>query len=425
MSPRSFSRFTTFVTAAGLVLQPGFSQSKGAGSTGAGAGTAAGSTSTGTGSTGTGAGAGSTTRPTTTTPPINTPQQTTPPPMQPIFLSGRVMLEDGTAPAESVVIERVCSGATRTEGYTDAKGYFSIRLGDPNNGVMHDASEEMGGFGSSVNGGLGGGNSGMSSGSRGMGGENRFFDCELRARMAGYRSQSVTLANRRPMDPPDVGVILLHRLGASEGSTVSMAILSAPKDAKKAYEKGLEAMKKHKPEDAVKNFQKAVDAYPKHAAAWNELGRLRAAAGDENEARAYFQKAMEADPKFVGPYLETAMLEWKAEHWQPVAELTAKVIQLDTFDYPQAFFLNALSNYYLKDLDTAEKSAREALRLDTRHQFVTTYRLLGVILAQKQDYPGAAEQLKTYVQLAPQAKDIGTVRTQLAQLEKLLSAKQE
>ena len=39
------------------------------------------------------------------------------------------MLEDGSAPTESVVIERVCSGVAHSEGYTDSKGYFSIQLG--------------------------------------------------------------------------------------------------------------------------------------------------------------------------------------------------------------------------------------------------------------------------------------------------------
>ena len=54
---------------------------------------------------------------------------------QPIFVSGQVMLEDGTPPTESVAIERVCGGQSRTEGYTDSKGYFSLELGRRNNGV--------------------------------------------------------------------------------------------------------------------------------------------------------------------------------------------------------------------------------------------------------------------------------------------------
>jgi tetratricopeptide (TPR) repeat protein len=413
MSLQTLIRFGSVVTAAGMLLQPAFTQTKGTTSTG-------GST-TGSGTT---TGGSTVSRPTTTTPTPTTPSPTqgTQPP-QTIFLSGRVMLEDGSAPTESVIIERVCSGSPHAEGYTDSKGYFSIRLGEQNNGVMHDASEEMGtpgmpGGNSTFN---SVGNPSLTSGSRFS--DNRYFDCDLRARLAGYRSQSVTLANRRPMDPPDVGVILLHRLGASEGTTVSAVALAAPKDARKAYEKGLEALKKHKPDDAVRDFQKTVEIYPKHAAAWIELGHYRLAQNDTVEARAYFQKAVEADPKFAGSYMELAVLDYKAESWPALLEVTDKIIQLDSFDYPQAHFLNALANYRLSNFDAAEKSAREALRLDTRKEYVATMHLLGVILAQKQDYPGAAEQLKAYLKEAPQASDAATVKGQLAQLERVLAAK--
>jgi len=55
--------------------------------------------------------------PTTTRNPTTPGQPTNPSPtiQQPIFLSGRVMLEDGTAPSESLVIERVCSGRPRAD----------------------------------------------------------------------------------------------------------------------------------------------------------------------------------------------------------------------------------------------------------------------------------------------------------------------
>src|SRR5690242_3760108 len=44
---------------------------------------------------------------------------------RPIFLSGSVRLTDGTVPPDTVMIERVCNGRVRPEGYTDSKGNFS------------------------------------------------------------------------------------------------------------------------------------------------------------------------------------------------------------------------------------------------------------------------------------------------------------
>jgi tetratricopeptide (TPR) repeat protein len=399
-----------------LALEPALAQRSGGTTSGTTSGTAGAGASTTTG--------GTTTRPSTTT---NTPTQQPQTPQQPIFLSGRVMIEDGSAPAESVVIERVCSGQPHAEGYTDSKGYFSIQLGARNNGVLQDASEDNNGlFSGSSNSPLGGGLGGAtgasgSSAPRGLSQEQRLLDCELRARLAGYRSQSISLANHRPMDPPDVGTILLHRIGATEGTTVSMASLAAPKDARKAYEKGLDALKKKKTEDARKSFEKAVELYPKYALALCELGRLQSADGNMVDARKLFDAAQTADPKYVGTYLEISLLDLKAQSWKELAEVTDKATQLDPFDYPQAFYYNAVANYYMKNFDAAEKSARQVEKLDTRHLLTKNSHLLGVLLAQRQDYTGAVVQFKNYLKLDPGAADADSVRSQLSQLEKLIA----
>ena len=48
----------------------------------------------------------------------------------------------------------------------------------------------------------------------------------------------VSLSNIHYMDNPDIGTIILHRLGKVDGLTVSVVSALAPKDARKAYEKG-------------------------------------------------------------------------------------------------------------------------------------------------------------------------------------------
>ena len=45
--------------------------------------------------------------------------------------------------------------------------------------------------------------------------------------------------------------------------------------------------------------------------------------------------------------------------------------------------------------------------------------LLGIILADKQDFTGAAERFRTYLKFAPMASDAEKVKTQLDQVEKI------
>ena len=317
--------------------------------------------------------------------------------------------------------ETVCNGSPHAEGYTDAKGYFAIELG-ARNGVIQDASE----FGSRGN----WNTSGMTGTSATSGppgssqsSERKYMGCDLQAKLAGYRSQTVPLAGRRPMDDPNVGTILLHRNGpAEEGKTISAVSLAAPKDARKAYEKGLDAIKKKKFDDAQTSFEKAVEAYPKYATAWYELGMLQAGQGKMDMARNYFDKASECDPKFVQPYLQISILELQASRWRRLADVTDKLVKLDPFDYPQAFFFNSVANFNLQNFEAAEKSALAAERLDTRHAIPKVSHMLGLILALKKDYAGAAERFKAYLKFAPEAPDAAKVRSQLAEVEKITAA---
>jgi tetratricopeptide (TPR) repeat protein len=342
---------------------------------------------------------------------------------RPSYLSGKVVMDDGTPPPEPIVIERVCNGSPRTEGYTDTKGRFSFQLGQ-NQGVTQDASYDGMETGLPTNTPARRGTTAptgrepVGGGQRGSVGQS-LTGCELRASLAGFRSDVVNLSGRRMFDNPDVGTIVLRRLANVEGTTISMTTLQAPKDARKAYDKAHEALRKGKTADAQKELEKAVSAYPQFAAAWYELGLIHEKSNDPAEARKYYAQSIAADAKLVTPYLHLALLAVLERKWQEAADTSSRVIKLDPVDFPDAFFYNALANYSLQKFDAAETSARQAQKLDTAHRWPKADRLLGAILYEKKDYTGAAEQLRNYLTFAPDATDAAEVKAQLAELEKL------
>lgn len=401
-------RVSVLLAASAMVLEPAFGQHSGNPSSPPGSsGGNPGGTSPGTGNPG---------RPPSTGPATGQNPTTAPSEVaRPIFLTGRVLLDDGTPPSERIAIQRVCNARPRTEGYTDSRGYFSIQLGADPSASLDDASINLapphGQFPDVTTMRPGGGVT-----------ERQLLGCELRAELPGYQSQSVNLSNRQPMDNPEIGTILLHRQGASEGTTVSSTTLAAPKDARKAYEKGLALAKKNKLDESQAEFEKAVAAYPHYAIAWCELGRLQAAKGQLDDARKSFAQSIQADQKFVQPYIETARLQLRAKQWQDLAGTTQTAIKLDPFTYPEAFFWNGVANYNLHKLDAAEESARRGEKLDTRHQIPELSHLMGAILADRHNYPAAAEQMRDYLKFAPGAQDADAVRSQLADLEKLATA---
>jgi tetratricopeptide (TPR) repeat protein len=339
---------------------------------------------------------------------------------RPINITGKVVIEDGSAPVQNITIERVCSGMSKTVAYTDPKGRFSFQWGDRNT-VVADAMDAGSGtrnvgFGSAQS--AGGGNP-LAADPFG----SRMLNCALRANLAGYSSDAVNLFNKQIADNPDVGVIVLRRIAGVEGAAVSLTSELAPKDAKRAYEHGLQSLLKNKPDDAAKDFEKAVAVYPKYADAWVNLGKVRLGQQAVAPARAALQKAIESDPKLVVPYVELGILAAKDANWQDSGKYLDHAVQLDPVDFPQAWYADAVANYNLKQYDAAEKSARAAIKLDPHHVNPRADYLLGLVLGEKHDYTGAVAQLNEFVKLAPNAPDLTQVKDQLAQYEKLAGSK--
>ncbi len=321
-----------------------------------------------------------------------------------VFLSGRVMLDDGSAPSVAVVIERVCNGRSKPEGYTDRRGRFSFELGRST--LTTDASDGMsndGAFGTAHN---------------VHASERDLVGCSLRAALAGYVSEAVSLSGHRALDNPEVGIILLHRRASVEGLTTSVTSLKAPKGARQAYQKALKLQRGNKPEEAMGQLERAVAAYASYAAAWYDLGVLYERANRLEEAREAYRRSLEADPKYIRPQLQMAGLHALAGEWKLTAEAAQRVIQLNPYDFPAAYFYRAVAAVNLHDLPTAERAAREGLKLDTDDRIPKLSHVLGLVLAQKHEPLEAAASLKRYLKLAPRAADAELVRQQVAEIER-------
>jgi tetratricopeptide (TPR) repeat protein len=340
---------------------------------------------------------------------------------RPMYISGKVIMDDGTAPAQSVVIQRVCNGNPRAAGHTDGKGNFSIDLADRIAASEDADASERGGFQPGVNPNSGGGGSSTGS-SNTTGSFSRYSTCDVQAYLPGYRSDVVSLASRHSLDDPDIGTLVLHRLANVEGLTISATTAMAPKDAKKAYEKGMNAVKKEKWESAEIEFQKSVDAYPKFAEAWYQLGLVQEKLDEPDAARKSYGEAIAADSKFVSPYLPLTIMALHAKNWQLVSYQTGLLLKLNPVEFPNAWYLNSLANYSMSNLDVAEKSIRQGMSNDPAHRYPKMEELLAYILFEKRDLAGGAEHLRAYLKLSPDAKDGETVRKQLAQVEKELPA---
>lgn len=338
---------------------------------------------------------------------------------RPIFLSGRVVLDDGNKPSSDIAIQRVCNGNPHTETHTDSKGRFSFQFG-VDQGAAMDASESSIGSGP-VQPGMQGRSMNTpgyndATGSRGVG-TSYVQRCQIQASYPGYRSDVIDLYNRRSLDDPDLGVIVLHRLGGIQGTAISMTSELAPKKARKEYEKAQQLMAKGKIEEAEKQLQSAVVEYPKYAVAWYALGRLQQSTHDVVSARKSYESAIAADGKYVNPYDALAGMAAEQSKWQEAADRSKQAVDLNPVEFPSSWLYNAFANYNLKKYELAEKSAKEVVKLDGSHKYAQVETLLAQLCADRGDYAGAAQHLQTYLQLQPNAANAEALKQQLAKLQ--------
>ena len=348
-------------------------------------------------------------------------------PVQPedlvLFLHGRIATNDGTSLPNDALVERICNNKVRQQVYASLHGDFSMQLGSRFDSLI-DATGE-----SAMPGDLA--KKDLSEGIP----RRELLNCELRASAAGFRSNSISLVEVMPTERTiDVGAIVVERAVKIKGTTVSATPYKAPPDARKAYEKGVEAESNGKLGEARKYFEQAVNLYAQYTSAWFQLGKIFEKEKQIDSARAAYIRATAIDTRFVPARLSLAALAYHAENWNEVLQLTDYVINhdllnqgnvagyvldLDEVNPAAAYFYNAVANYRLNKFEEAEKSALKAEHIDLPTNFPQLHLLLAKILDRKKDYAGAILHLRAYLELSPGEKDKDRLQAYLARLENL------
>jgi Tetratricopeptide repeat len=340
-----------------------------------------------------------------------------------MFLRGRVATHDGAPVPHDVLVERVCNNRVRQVVYASLHGDFSMQLGSRTDSFPEASADPTSPYG-------------VPSKDSVMGIPRReLTNCELRASASGFYSRDISLLGLDTFGGSiDVGVIVVQRSTKIEGTTLSAIPYKAPKNARRAYEKGLQAEKNGKLADARKYFETAVQIYSGSANAWFQLGTVLQKEDQKDAARKAYTQATTIDTRFLPPYLSLASMAYQTANWTEVLDLTRHILDLDplnpaaatryildldSLNYADAYFYNAVANYRLNKIEDAEKSGLKAEHLDLRPRFPQLHLLLAEIYARKNNYALAIGEIQTYLELAPHAKEADQAREQLAKLEKL------
>jgi Flp pilus assembly protein TadD len=325
-----------------------------------------------------------------------------------LYLSGTVVMDDGSPLPGSADVQAVCGAVKRTVAHSGYGGTFRFQWFGSAAAAAGGASESAWAPGGSVS----------PAGVR-MGAYRDMYsaaDCELQAEFPGYESSRADLHDLGGQNVAEVGPIVMHRIGSGEGNMVSVLSLKAPKAAKDLLAKGMTLARAHKLAEAQASFEKALAIYPEYVDAWVSLGKVQWLTGQREAARASFLKALNLDNKVVDTWQQLGYLACEQSQWEDAARYLNEAVRLDPVSSPIAWYFSAVANYSLGRFDLAERSIRAEMKLDGAEN-ARPYYLLGLVLIARHDLQGGVDALRNYIAFSPKNADLTSVTKQLSRLE--------
>ena len=219
----------------------------------------------------------------------------------------------------------------------------------------------------------------------------------------------------------DAGVIVLRPLGAAHGMTISATTLLAPKEARKSYDKGLEAIRHNHPDEAQKDFAGAVELYPRFAAAWFELGMVFEQREHLALARNAYGKSIAADGQYLYPYQRLYRLDIRESKWKEAAEASSKVLRLNPYEFSEAYYFNAVSKPELAGPGCGGAKRAAAVNSKVHRPSRAETNVLGVIRWRRGDLDGAVESPRAFLANPSDGPEWESARQMLAGIEKQIA----
>ncbi len=335
-----------------------------------------------------------------------------------VFLSGSVLYADGARVSEPLMVELRCNGNTRSQVWSSVDGSFTFQLGGQRELSSFDVSVSGSGFGTP---GAGRDPSADAFGLDPFATRDRtralnLSSCEIRLAQAGYKAQPIRLGMRSSLDNPDVGVLVIEQRPGVLGSLVSVRTLSAPKKARKSYQKAERLLGKKEPQldKATLELEKALAIYPEFAAAWQLLGKVKATGEDWEGARECFRKAVSHDPEFLPPYLSLGQLELKLEDYPAASEVLDRALELNPYAI-EVRFSSGLAHYYQGHLEQAQDAFQTVQGSEQADRYPGIHYALGLVYAQRGLIAEAAAELRLHLERFPDGDVAERIHLQLAQ----------
>jgi Flp pilus assembly protein TadD len=217
------------------------------------------------------------------------------------------------------------------------------------------------------------------------------------------------------IDPTSGGPLVMIPIYLRRKPSADPALAGIPKAAIDAYSKGMEASRKNESQKAIDHFKTAIAAYQPFLQAHNELAVQYLKTGDLEKAGKALDAALKLKPYDFEANLNSGILLLQNKKFEEAERpLRVAIEQRKTAATPHYYLGVALLN--LKRVDEAQQELETTIKLPGGNTLAQAHRYLGGIYWSKRDYSRAADELETYLTLAPKAADAERTRAAIKDL---------
>ena len=249
---------------------------------------------------------------------------------------------------------------------------------------------------------------------RGMGGGRYQMSATNPADPEQYSNPAVSDTTRAYSNRLQIDIYLRLPLVSNKGESkpgtinVSEAAQNIPKPARKAYEQGLKSQKENKAEQALAGFNQAIEIYPQYFQALTDRGNLLMQQNKLVEASADFERALQINGQYSPALRGSGYCNIQQRKYEVAVGLLEKSLLYEP-KIPLSHMLLGYANLSLNRYEEAKRELQEALKLGS--ETVARARVyLAEIFAHEQKFKEAADEIRTYLRIKPDASDAESLK---------------
>ncbi len=204
--------------------------------------------------------------------------------------------------------------------------------------------------------------------------------------------------------------------------TVDARAATMPEAAKNLYKQAMESAKAGDRKKAIEELDKALEIFPNFMSALNQLGVQYMELKQWDKATEALRKAIKISPDAFYPHLNYGIVLVQVKKFADATSELKFAVQKDAASGVAHYYLGrALIN--VGQYDAAENALRHTVTIGG-DEAIEAHRYLGAVYIEKRDRLRAADELDTYLKLAPTAKDAERIRSIIKDLRNQASSKQ-